>query len=57
MTVRQPDSVVPRPTPLVVQGRSVSTREADPERTRAIDTALLAPRFTRSVAPLTSRGL
>ena len=57
MTVRQPDSVVPRPTPLVVQGRSVSTREADPERTRVIDTALVAPRFTQSVAPLPSRGL
>ena len=56
MTVRQPDSVVPRPIPLVVQGRSASTREADPEQTPATDTAILAPRFTRSVAPLASHG-
>ncbi len=56
MTLPQPDSVVSRLTPLVVQGGSASTREAEPERTRAIDTAILAPRLTRSVALLASHG-
>ena len=49
-------SVVPRLTPLVVQGGSAPTREAEPERTRAIDTALLAARLTRSAALLASHG-
>ena len=57
MTLYHLDSVVPHLTPLVVQGRSSFTREADPEPTHAIDTALLVPRFTRSIASLPSRGL
>jgi hypothetical protein len=52
MTRYHPDSVVPRLTPLVVQGGSTSTR--DPERARAIDAAILAARFTRSAALLAS---
>ena len=45
-----------RLTPLVVQGGSASTREAEHERPRAIDTAILAPRLTRSAALLASHG-
>jgi hypothetical protein len=56
MTLYHPDSVVPRLTPLVVRGGSASTRESEPERTRAIDTAILAARLTRSVALLASHG-
>ena len=56
MTLYHLDSVVSRLTRLVVQGGSPSTREAEPERTRAIDTALLAARLTRSAALLASHG-
>lgn len=56
MTLPQSDSVVSRLTPLVVQGGRASTREADPERSRAIDTAILAARLTRSAARLASHG-
>ena len=56
MTLYHPDSVVSRLTRLVVQGGSASTREAEPERTRAIDTALLAARLTRSAALFPSDG-
>ena len=56
MTLYHPDSVVSCLTSLVVRGRSASTREAEPERTRAIDTAILEVRLTRSVARLASHG-
>jgi len=56
MTLYHLDSVVPRLTPLVVQGGSASPREAEPERTRAIDTAIVAARLTRLVALLASHG-
>ena len=56
MTLYHPDSVVPRMTPLVVQGGSAPMLEAEPERTRAIDTAILAARLTRSAALLASHG-
>ena len=36
--------------------RGASTREAKPERTRAIDTAILAAPLTRSAAPVASHG-
>ena len=45
-----------RLTPLVVQGGRASTREAEPERTRAIDTAIPSARLTRSAARLASHG-
>jgi hypothetical protein len=48
MTRYHPDNVVSCLTPLVVLGRSASTRE--PEQTRAIDMAILEVRPTRSVA-------
>jgi hypothetical protein len=54
MTFRQPDSVVPRRTAPVQSGRA---REAEPERTRSIDTAILAARLTRSVALPVPHGL
>ena len=57
MTLYLPDSVVSRLTPRVVQGGSASTRDAEPERTRAIDTAILAARLTRSAALLASHGM
>jgi hypothetical protein len=56
MTQYHLDSVVPRLTPLVVQGDSAPTRDAEPERTGAIDTALLAAGLTRSAALLASHG-
>ena len=56
MTLYHPDSLVPRLTPLVVQGGSAPMLEAEPERTRAIDTAILAARLTRSAALLASHG-
>ena len=49
-------SVVPRLTPLVVQGGSASTREAEPERPRATDAAILAARLSRSAARRASHG-
>jgi hypothetical protein len=55
MTLYHLDSVVPCLTPPVVQGGSASTREAEPERTQAIDT-ILAARLTRSVALLAFHG-
>jgi hypothetical protein len=56
MTLYHLDSVVSRLSPLVVQGGSASTREAEPERPRAIDTAILAARLTRATALLASHG-
>jgi hypothetical protein len=56
MTLYHPDSVVSCLTPLVVRGRSASTREAEPERTRAFATAILEVRLTRSVALFPSHG-
>jgi hypothetical protein len=56
MTRYHADSVVPRLTPLVVQGRSAPALDAEPERTRAIDAALLPARLTRSVTLLASHG-
>jgi len=56
MTLYHPDSVVSRLAPLVVWGGSASTRDAEPERTRVIDTAILTARFTRSVALLPYDG-
>ena len=56
MTLYHLDSVVSRLTRLVVQGGSASTREVEPERTHAIDTAILAARRTRSAALLASDG-
>ena len=56
MTLYHLDSVVSRLSPLVVQGDSASTREAEPERPRAIDTAILAARLTRATALLASHG-
>jgi hypothetical protein len=55
MTLYHLDSVVLRLTPLVVRG-STPTREGEPERTRAIDSAILAARLTRSAALLVSDG-
>ena len=46
MTLYHPDSLVSRLTP----------REAERERTRAIDTAVVAARLTRSAALLASHG-
>ena len=57
MTRYHPDSVVPRLTPLVVQGGGAPMLEAEPEGTRAIDTAILAARPARSAALLASHGL
>jgi hypothetical protein len=56
MTRYHPGSVVPRLTPLVVHGGSTPVRDAEPERTRAIDTAILPARLTRSAALLASHG-
>jgi len=56
MTRYHLDSVVPRLTPLVVQGDSTPMRDAEPERTRAIGTAVLAARLTRSAALFPSDG-
>ena len=56
MTLYHLDSVVPRLTRLVVQIGSASTREVEPEWTRAIDTAILAARLTRSAALFASDG-
>jgi hypothetical protein len=56
MTPYHPDSVVSCVTPLVVRGRSASTREAERERERAFDTAILEVRLTRSVAFFPSDG-
>ena len=56
MTLYHPDSVVSRLTWLVVQGGSASTREAEPERPRATDAAILAARLTRSAALFPSDG-
>lgn len=57
MTLYHPDNVVSGLTRLVVHGGSASTREVEPERTRATDTAILAARLMRSVALLACHGL
>jgi hypothetical protein len=56
MTLYHLDSVVSRLTRLVVQGGSASTREAEPERPRATDAAILAARLRRSAALFPSDG-